>query len=345
MRRQQQPVTVSILASPHTSPSTLFGLFDVLSSVGIGWEKFVTGVPEEPRFDVRIVAATPEPFQCAGNVLVSPHFGVEEVGDTDIALVASLLVPASAPLTDYDSKAFDWLSCQQARGAIVASACTGALVLAEAGLLNGWEATTHWAYRDLFRIHYPAVQLRLERNLCGSGHDNQFVTSGGTTAWQELALHLITRFCGMEYAMRSARFWLIPDREESQAQYAAMSRGIPHNDTVVDNGQTWVAKHYADPNPVSIMVRESGLPATTFARRFKRATGYNPMDYVHTVRIEEAKELLANKNSTVNEIGYQVGYEDPASFRRLFKRKTGTTPSNYRRRFGRYRFERYDLGR
>ncbi len=341
----QRPITISILATPDTSPSTLFGLYDVLSSVGIGWEAFVAGTPEAPRFDVRIVAVRRDPFRCAGDVLVTPHLSIEEVEDTDIALVASLVVPTWIPLKVHDGREFKWLTQQLSRGAVVASACTGALILAESGLLNGWEATTHWAYRDLFRVCYPEVRLRLEKNLCGSGQDNQIVTSGGATAWQELALHLVTRFCGIEHAVRTAKFWLIPERDKSQATHAAMSRRITHDDAVINDCQVWIAEHCANANPISVMIQRSGLPPTTFARRFNRATGYHPMDYVHTLRVEEAKELLEKTDDAIDQIGRDVGYEDPASFRRLFKRKSGLTPSHYRRRFGRPRFEQYDLAR
>ncbi len=340
---KHQPITVSILATPDTSPSTLYGLSDLFSSVGIGWETFVTGKPEAPRFDVRIVAATDEPFRCSGNVTVTPHAAIDDVDQTDIALVAGLVVPAFAPFREQYDREFEWLARQHRRGAITASACTGALMLAESGILDGWEATTHWAYRDLFRIHYPNIQLRLERNLCGSGHDNQIVTSGGVTAWQELALHFITRFCGAEYSSRTAKFWLIPDRQEGQAPFESMPRSIQHDDAVVRDCQVWVADRYAVPDPVSAMTERSGLPPTTFARRFKRATGYRPMEYVHTLRVEEAKETLERSDATIDQIGYDVGYQDPASFRRLFKRKAGVTPSLYRRRFGRRRFERYAL--
>ena len=91
------------------------------------------------------------------------------------------------------------------------------------------------------------------------------------------------------------------------------------------------------------MVGHSGLAPTTFARRFKKATGFGPMEYVHRVRVEEAKKKLESGNEVVENIGFDVGYEDPASFRRVFKRKVGLTPSGYRRRFGRSRFERFDL--
>jgi transcriptional regulator GlxA family with amidase domain len=337
------PTTVSILATSDTSASTLYGLFDVLNSVGVGWQTFVTGKPVEPQFDVRIVAAGREPFRCAGGVLVSPHCSVEDVEDTDIALVASRVISASAPPEDHDELNFNWLKRQQSRGATMASACTGAVMLAETGLLNGWEVSSHWAYRDLFRIHYPEVRLRFDQDLCVSGHDNKLVTTGGTTAWQELALYLITRFCGVEHAAHTAKFWLIPKREENQASFTAMAQGIPHDDRIVNECQVWIANHYEYPNPITEMVERSGLPPTTFARRFKRATGYRPIEYVHTLRVEEAKEMLEITGDAIDKIGREVGYDDPASFRRIFKRKVGLTPSIYRRRFGRSRFEQYEM--
>jgi transcriptional regulator GlxA family with amidase domain len=122
-----------------------------------------------------------------------------------------------------------------------------------------------------------------------------------------------------------------------------MPLGIPHNDALIERSQVWIADNFTDLNPVTTIVEQSGLPPTTFARRFKHATGYNPMDYVHTTRIEHAKDLLASETQSIEEIGFLTGYEDPASFRRLFKRKTGITPSYYRRRFGHYRFARYEL--
>ena len=337
-----QPITISILATPDSSPSTLYGLLDVLGTVGVGWESYVTGKPVEPKFDVRIVAATKQPFRCAGNALVTPHCSVEEVQDTDIALVGSLVIPNTPPIVILDKRELDWLVRLQSRGSTIASVCSGSIMLAESGLLDGWEATSHWVYRDLFQLYYPGVRWRIEQKLCVSGQDDQIVTSGGATSWLEMALYLITRFCGVDYAAHTAKFWVIPGQEETQAPYAVMTRSILHDDGVVNECQAWIAEHYENPNPIAAMVERSGLPPTTFARRFKRATGYRPMDYVHALRVEEAKEMLEIGGDAIDRIGREVGYEDPASFRRIFKRKVGLTPSIYRRRFYRSRFERYD---
>ena len=332
---EQSPITVNILATPVSSASTLFGLFDVLGSVGSAWENYVTGKPVDPQFNVRIVAATKEPFLCDGNILVVPHCSFDEVEDVGIVIVGGLVIPNTQPPKFIGQRELDWLLSHKNRGAIIAGTCTGALMLAESGLLNGWEATSHWAYRDLIQAYYPDVRWCLQHQLCISGHGNQFVTSGGATSWQALALHLVTRFCGVERATQTAKSWLIPIQEEMQAPFAVMTKGIRHDDGIVNKSQEWIAEHYANSNPVTVMAERSGLSASTFSRRFKRATGYHPMDYVHTLRIEEAKEMLEMSGNAIEQIGREVGYEDPASFRRIFKRKVSLTPSIYRKKFGR----------
>jgi len=340
---RRQPIRVDILARPDTSPCTLFGLHDFLNSAGIGWETNVEGGAGKPLFDSRIVAADPEPFRCSSGLLVTPDAAIADASESEVALVPALATPAWMLPREHDPRELDWLREKHARGRIVGSACTGTLVLAASGVLDGCEATSHWAYRDLFRIHYPRVHLRLDRNLCVSGTGNRVVTCGGATVWHDLALHLIVRFWGIDHARRVARYWVLPERGVDQSPYSVLSPYIPHDDAVVRDCQFWAVDHYAEPNPVSIMARNSSLPRATFARRFRRATGYQPMEYVHAIRVDKAKEALERTEQSIEEIGHEVGYEDAVSFRRLFKRKTGLTPSEYRRKFGTRRFRRYAL--
>ena len=335
----QHPRTISILATSDTSSSTLFGLYDVLSTVGLGWEQFVSGEATSPQFDVRIVATDKEPIKC-GNALVTPHNTLEEMEDTDIAVIASFAVPGLV-LRNHKKKELEWLLHLQNYGATIGGVCTAASLMAECGLLNGLEATTYWAYRDLVRIHYPKVHWRTDQNLCIAGVDDQIVTAGGATSWQEMALYLIARYCGVEHAAQSAKFWVMPDRGESQAPYSANPASLPHDDSVIRDSQTWIAENYTSSNPITGMIHHTGLAPTTFSRRFKLATGDRPMNYVHMLRIEKAKELLEADSVSVDEIGHAVGYGDPASFRRIFKRKVSLTPSVYRRKFGHSRFNRY----
>ena len=167
------------------------------------------------------------------------------------------------------------------------------------------------------------------------------MTSGGLSAWQELALFLITQYIGVQQAVRVAKLWLLPDPGELQAPFMTMPLGIPHCDGDIRRSQIWIAQNYNVENPVAAMTELSGLAPATFARRFRRATRYSPMDYVQAVRVEEAKQMLETTGDSVEKIGFAAGYEDTASFRRLFKRKTGLNPGDYRRMLGKDRFKRY----
>ena len=159
------------------------------------------------------------------------------------------------------------------------------------------------------------------------------ITAGGVTSWQDLALHLIARFCGPEQATRTAKVYLFGGHEDGQLPFAAMTWRVRADDRVIRECLAWIAGSYATPSPVSAMVERSGLTKRTFARRFQAATGRRPIDYVHALRIEGARQRLEAGQATVDAVGYEVGYEDPTFFRRLFKRTTGLTPAAYRRKF------------
>jgi transcriptional regulator GlxA family with amidase domain len=208
-------------------------------------------------------------------------------------------------------------------------------MLAEAGLLDGQEATSHWSTVNLFSDYYPDVRLRPERIVSPAGPEHRVVTCGGMASWEELALYLIARFSGEAEAVRIAKVFLLGDRSEGQLPFAAMARVRRHEDAAIARCQSWLAEHYDEPHALGRMPELAGLKPRTFARRFRAATGYTPVEYLQTLRVEEAKLLLEGTGESVEAIARTVGYEDAAFFRRLFKRITGVTPARYRQRFGR----------
>jgi transcriptional regulator GlxA family with amidase domain len=219
------------------------------------------------------------------------------------------------------------------QGAVIASVCSGTLVLAEAGLLNGRDAAAHWAYGELFERHYPAIRMRKESVLCLSAAQDGIVTAGGVTAWQDLALYLIARFCGHRQAFETAKIHLLSGHEHGQLPFTAMNRQLAAEDRVIAECQTWIADNFVLANPVQSMAKRAGLNGRTFSRRFQAATGRSPLDYVIEVRVEAAKQMLENGNESMDEIGVAIGYGDPASFRRIFRRQSGMTPAAYRKKF------------
>ena len=324
---------VCLLAAAETSPSVLYGLFDVLSTVGAIYREMTVGEAGIQVLDVMIVGATAEPFRCYGEVMVEPHAGIGELDEADVVIVCDMYQPIDAPPRGRYRREIDWLKRMHGRGAIVASVCSGSLILAEAGLLDGLETAGHWAYREMFRDHYPKVKLRENAVLCLAGERDRIVTAGSVSSWQELAVYLITRLCGSGHALQTAKIHLLSDHSGGQLPFAVMTPRVQKDDALIGDCQAWIAENYACSNPVARMTQRAGLTPRTFARRFRTATRYQPMDFVHAIRVEEAKQLLESSASSVEEIGHMVGYEDPTSFRRLFKRKSGLTPAAYRRKF------------
>jgi transcriptional regulator GlxA family with amidase domain len=333
MSDPQRPIRVCLLALPESSGSGLYGLFDVLGSVGRTWPG-LTGEPAtHPGFDLRIVSISREPFRCHGGVPVAPDAALAETPSADVVVISDLEIDINTDPRGRWPEAAAWVAAQHEQGALICTVCTGSVLLADTGLLDGREATTHWAARTLFQTCYPAVRLRPERVLIAAGPDQHLITSGGAASWQDLSLHLIHRFCGREETTRTAKIFLLGDRSDGQLPYAAMIRPHQHEDALIQDCQIWIADNYAVSSPVSRLIARSGLPERTFKRRFRAATGYAPVTYVQTLRIEEAKQQLETTAVPTDVIGASVGYEDAAFFRRLFKRQTGVTPARYRQRF------------
>ena len=332
MSQPKKPLIV-LLAAPETSASVLYGLYDVLLSVGAVYADMVAGTPGDEQLDVRIASADGKPFHCLGNIPVEPHTAADSLETLDAVIVCDMYTSIYDVPNGRYPREIAWLRKVHQDGAMLTSVCSGSLLLAEAGLLDGNEATAHWAYRDMFQRHYPKVAFRNESILCLTAETNRIVTAGGVSAWHDLAVYLIARFCGYRHAIETAKVFLISGHSEGQSPYSVMTRPMETTDAQISDCQVWIADNYALAKPVEHMVERSGLNPRTFSRRFRSATGFAPIEYVQALRIEEAKQMLETDAFSVEEIATTVGYEDPASFRRVFKRGVGLSPAAYRKKF------------
>jgi transcriptional regulator GlxA family with amidase domain len=227
----------------------------------------------------------------------------------------------------------EWIRARYDAGSHIYSACSGAVLLAATGLLDGRDATSHWGYQDLFRREYPQVRFHPEPNLCFADASGRIVTAGGTTSWHDLALHIIARHVNPGEAMRIAQVYLLKWHDEGQLPFEPLVRQQSHGDAVVRTCERWLTEHFREPGAVAAVVDHAQVPERTLKRRFKAATGVAIIDYVQNLRIEEAKRQLELSDEAADDIGVAVGYEDPSFFRRLFRRRTGVTPGRYRRVF------------
>jgi transcriptional regulator GlxA family with amidase domain len=330
----REPTRIFIVATPDSTVSPVTGFFETLRSIGpLTAPEDRVGDGESP-FDVEIVGESAGMIQSASGLTITAHRSVDDAEAADVVIVPSMEFGREGEWAHGRyPKLVRWLREMYADGATICSACTGANLTAEAGLLDGNEATVHWAAEASFRRRHPDVRLRPDEVLVISGDGGRLITSGAATAWHDLALYLVAQHVGPATAQAVARFLLFEWHRDGQAAFQVFDPPTDHGDAAVAAAQRGIAESFAVAAPVEEMAKWSGLAPRTFKRRFKAATGQTPIAYVQRIRVERAKRLLETTDQPIEEISWAVGYEDPASFRRLFKRLTGLTPGAYRQRF------------
>lgn len=325
--------SIGILVFPETTAAVVYGMYDMFVAAGRDWGVIVEGEAGPELLQVFIVGRS-KPVDICHGVRVIPHMTLQECPPLDVICVPEVALPPDEQLAERFQAEIYWLRQRHRQGAALASACSGAMLFAQAGVLDGWEATTHWAWCDIMRERFPAVTVHPQRALVVTGEGQRLIMAGGGSSWLDLALYIIARTIDVEVAMRVARVNLIDWHHIGQQPFARLARTRQVDDAVIARCQAWIAEHYQQPNPVTNMIRLSGLAERTFKRRFQQATGMPPLEYVHAMRLEEAKQMLEAGNMPVEAIANEVGYEDAGFFSRLFKRKVNLTPAQYRKRFG-----------
>ena len=323
-------LSVSVVALPDTGVATMFGVLDVLNSFGL------MGIGEEdapPPFRAQIVGAVAGPLMGVSGIPVPVAEGVADIAHTDIVIVPSIVLGPAGWKRGRYPEIVEWARAMHDRGALLCSACSGIFLLAETGLFDQRDVTVHYDYAAHLQAAYADVRIHPERALMVTGDRDELITSGASTTWHDLVLYLTGRFAGASVAQEAARMFALQWHQDGLAPYMVFEGRSGHGDAVVADAQDWLRTHFSVPTPVEQMVVRSGLAERTFKRRFTDATGVSPLAYVQRIRIEEAKRRLERSEESVEAIGWHVGYEDPAFFRRLFKRVTGLTPASYRKRY------------
>ena len=337
MDANEPKLSVALLAVPESTASTLYGMYDVLQSAGRDWSTLIEHRAADPAIHTLIVSASGKPFRAPNGLCVTPSGKLDDCPRPDVIAIPDLMVLPEEDLTGRYETEIAWIRDAYDAGTILATACTGALILAESGILDGHDVTTHWAYSEAMRRRYPRLRVHPNRALIVAGDEHRLVLAGGGTSWHDLALFLIARFVDTEEAIRVARLHLLSWHDVGQLPYATLTQSRQSEDALIAKSQEWAATNYDRDAPVATMASISGLPERSFKRRFARATGMSPLEYVQSLRLEESKQMLETTDLPVEGVAVQVGYEDASFFGRLFKRKVGLTPAQYRKRFRKLR--------
>ena len=295
---------------------------------GIGLEVFGIPRPEfEQWYKLTIVAAETGPLRAIGGINVVAEAGLDQLSQADVILVPGWRdADASVP-----QDLIAALNAAHRNGARIASICSGAFVLAAAGLLDGKRATTHWRYADILAQKYPTVQVEPDVLYI---EDQSIFTSAGSAAGLDLCLHIVRQDYGAAVANTVARRLVLPaHRDGGQQQFLAVpvsnergGRIAPLLDLIRRNpGQKWTVTRMAD---------VSGLAPRTFVRKFREATGQTPLVWLIAARVSHAADLLETTDIPLNNVIIRSGFGSGETFRREFRKIRGTSPSKYRIMFG-----------
>ncbi len=320
---------ITLLAYPYCAASGIYGPIDAFSLAN-EWHKQLCqdDANEIALFDWDIVSVDGEPVQGDGRVTIVPHCSIQDVDSTDFILIPGFLPPLRF-IGKVPDKLKHWLHRHHENNAMVGTICTGTFLLAETGLLDGKTATTNFTFARYFQKLYPSIKLKAERILT---EDRGVICSGATTAFLDLCLYLIEKF-GYEKLAAICRKALLMEPRMIQSPYVIFDFQKDHNDSIIKKAQGHMEKEFAEAISVEVLASNLGISPRHFVRRFKNATGDSPLKYLQRIRIEAAKQKLEETGQSINEITQDIGYEDPNSFRKLFKKNTGLSPGEYRNRF------------
>lgn len=276
---------------------------------------------------IRVLAADDRPVGTLAGIGLEPTARLEEVGPCDVVYLPALW-RNPRPVLARSRALLPWLRLQFEHGAMLAGVGTGCCLLAEAGLLDGKAATTHWHYIERFARDYPRVQLKRQYFITQAG---SIFCAASVNALADVTVHLIERFYGRAVASHVERNFSHEIRRPYEKYRYLDGDDLQHADETVIEFQLRMQRALGEPLRMDALAREFGLSPRTLARRFRDATGASPLEYLQRLRIEAAKELLGSTNLTIAEVAYRVGYLDQGHFARLFARALTIGPRDYRR--------------
>lgn len=264
-----------------------------------------------------------------GLFTVKPHFNISEITKTDLIIIPSLNHNYELALENNDLL-LKWIQKQYKNGAEVATICTGAFMLAASGLLDGKSCSTHWSVTENFRQMFPKVNLQIDELITD---EKGIYTNGGAYSFLNLMIYLIEKYYDRNTAIYCSKVFQIEMNRNTQSQFAIFTGQKKHDDELVQQAQLYIEKNVDEKISVNELSTKFNVGRRNFDRRFIKATGNTPIEYSQRVKIEAAKKAFETNRKTINEIMYEVGYSDVKAFREVFRKITGMSPLEYKKKY------------
>jgi len=326
-------ISVAVVVSERCQASGVMATLDLLIGANYCHGHFMN--KDYEVFETTLIGLDSQ-HKAYNGYLIGPLVPIETIQRPDVLIIPGIIEAVNtkrriAEMLEKYEAWFEILREWQKQGTLIASSCSGSLLIAAADLAKGRDLTCHWIMKDTAASLYPNENFDTDKMLLDHG---TLISSGGSGAINQMVLFIIERMKGRELAVFTAKMMLIDLEHKEQSSFALFQPNKRHGDTAVMNLQKWLEEHYKGSVLVGDLAEQCNMSERQLSRRFKKATGETPSTYIQRLRLEHVKHSLENSHSPANAIIWDAGYEDLSSFRRLFKRSTGMTMNKYRQRFG-----------
>lgn len=285
---------------------------------------------KEDLFKIELAGTATKTEFFDGLVTVKPDIKISDIKRTDLIVIPSTKIRAYEKAGKGNQLLIDWIGKQYKAGAEIASICTGGFILASTGLLDGKTCSTHWASTNDFRAKFPKVNLQTEKLITD---ENGIYTNGGGYSFLNFMIYLIEKYYGRETAIYCSKIFQIEMDRSDQLVFSIFTGQKQHGDEIVKKAQTYIEDNLTEKISVEQLSSKFAISRRNFDRRFIKATGNTPIEYLQRAKIESAKKGFETTRKTINEVMYDVGYSDIKAFRDVFRKFTGVSPLEYRRKY------------
>ena len=307
--------------------SSITGTYEIFKKANEYWK----AQGKRELFTIQLAGISKKTAYNKGLFTVKPHTNIAAIPKTDLIVIPSLNHNYQKAVKG-NRELVDWISDQYKEGAEIAAICTGAFLLASSGLLDGRSCSTHWSVADNFRSMFPKVNLQADKLIT---EEHGIYTNGGAYSFLNLLIYLIERYYDRQTAIFCSKVFQIEIDRNSQSAFAIFTGQKSHGDEMVIKAQAYIESKLHEKLTVEHLAAKFSAGRRNFDRRFIKATGNTPIEYLQRVKIESAKKAIETSRKTINEIMYEVGYSDVKAFREVFRKITGISPLEYRNRYNR----------
>lgn len=324
MKKSTKTITI-LVPKGAAALSCIEGSYKAFTMVN----EFLEAKGRQPLFNVQLIGLSKDPQVYDKLFKVYPDVVVKDAPETDLIIIPAVNGPWK-DVVEMNKAFLPWIRAQHQAGSELASLCVGTFLLASTGLLNGKKCSTHWLAENDFRKMFPEANLVSDKIITD---ENGIYSSGGANSFWNLLIYLIEKYTDREMAVMCAKYFEIEIDRYNQSTFLMFKGQKEHEDEPVRKAQEFIESNFQDKLSVEQLADMFSLGRRSLERRFKKATNNTVVEYIQRVKIEAAKKSFETSSKNINEVMYDVGYNDTKAFRSTFKKISGLSPIDYKRKY------------